>query len=118
MGVFFSQGVQSHLVKYVFDNAANLTYERLSREIDNMVGQDRSWTNFVMAMNVGKRVCLETSKACSAVTSYFQRYVSHSYSQAMQQAGGVVSLNFSLCSTSCSLSVLFYKYKVLTRYSC
>jgi len=82
-------GVQSHLVKYVLDNAANLTYERLSREIDNMVGRDRSWTNFVMAMQVGKRVCVETSKACSAVTRHFQQYISHSYSQAMQQAGGV-----------------------------
>lgn len=79
------------MVKYILDNAANLTYERLSREIDNMVGRDRSWTNFAMAMCVGKRVCLETSKACGAVTSYFQRYVSQSYSEAMQQAGGVVS---------------------------
>lgn len=82
-------GVQSHLIQYVLDNAANLTYERLSREIDNMVGQDRNWSNFVMAMNVAKRVCLETSKASSAVKSYFQHYISHSYSQAMQQAGGV-----------------------------
>ena len=88
---FLLQGVQSHLVQIVLDNAANLTYERLSREIDNMVGQDRSWSNFVMAMNVGKRVCLETSKACSAVTSYFRRYISQSYSEAMQEAGGVVS---------------------------
>jgi len=103
MDVFFTlQGVQSHLVQYVFDNAANLTYERLSREIDNMVGQDRSWSNFVLAMNVGKRVCLETSKVCGVVTSYFQRYVSHSYSQAMQQAGGVVSWNIFLCSTGSS----------------
>ena len=91
--MFFLQGVQSHLVQYVFDNAANLTYERLSREIDNMVGQDRNWSNFVMAMNVAKRVCLETSKASSTVTNYFRRYISHSYSQAMQQAGGVVSYN-------------------------
>lgn len=82
-------GVQSHLIQYVLDNAADLTYERLSREIDNMVGQDRNWSNFVMAMNVAKRVCSETSKASSAVKGYFQHYISHSYSQAMQQAGGV-----------------------------
>ena len=115
--MFFLQGVQSHLVQYVLDHAANLTYERLSREIDNMVGQDRNWSNFVMAMNVAKRVCMETSKASSAVTSYFRRYISQSYSQAMQQAGGVVSYIF-LCSISCFLSVVFYKYKGLTTYSC
>ena len=90
-GCFCLQGVQSHLIQYVLVNAADLTYERLSREIDNMVGQDRNWSNFVMAMNVAKRVCLETSKASSAVKGYFQHYISHSYSQAMQQAGGVVS---------------------------
>lgn len=92
----FLQGAQSHLVTFVFENAANLTYERLSREIDNMVGRDRNWSNFAMALCISKRVCLETSKVCGAVTGYFQHYVSHSYSHAMQQAGGIVSISFVL----------------------
>lgn len=85
------QGAQSHLVSYVLDNAASLTYETLSKEIDNMVGRDRNWTNFTMAMYVGRRVCVETSKACSSVKDYIQRYISQSYTQPMQQAGGIVS---------------------------
>ena len=89
--LMFSQGAESHLVSYILNNAAGLTYEQLSKEIDNMVGRDRSWTNFIMAMYLGKRVCLETTKACSTVKDYFERYVSQSYSHAMQQAGGMVS---------------------------
>ena len=84
------QSTQNHLVKFVLSNAANLTYERLSKEIDNMVGRDRSWSNFVLALSVGRRVVMETSRACSSVTEYFQCYVSQSYSPAIQQAGGMV----------------------------
>ena len=89
--MFLLQGVESHLVSFVLNNSAGLTYERLSREIDNMVGRDRNWSNFIMASYVARRVCIETSNACSAVTSYFQQYLGQSYSRPMQQAGGVVS---------------------------
>lgn len=82
-------GVESHLVSFVLNNSAGLTYERLSREIDNMVGRDRNWSNFIMASYVARRVCIETSNACSAVTSYFQQYLGQSYSRPMQQAGGI-----------------------------
>lgn len=84
------QSTQNHLVSFVLSNAAHLTYERLSKEIDNMVGRDRSWSNFVLAYSVGRRVVMETSKACSTVSEYFSRYVSQSYSPAIQQAGGMV----------------------------
>ena len=78
---------------FVLENAATLTYDRLCKEIDNMVGRDRNWSNFAMAMCVGRRVVVETSRACSAVSEYFSRYVSQSYSRSMQQAGGMVSIS-------------------------
>ena len=80
-------------------NVAGLTYENLSKEIDNMLGRERSWTNFVMALYVGRRVCAEVSKASTGIKAYFERYVSQSYSQAMQQAGGLVSEPFFLISS-------------------
>lgn len=84
-------GTQNYLVSYVLENAASLTYDKLSKEIDNMVGKDRNWSNFALAMCVGKRVVKETSKACGSVSQYFSRYISQSYSRAMQQAGGMES---------------------------
>lgn len=82
-------GVQTHLVSYVLDNAADLTYDRFSKEIDNMIGRDRNWTNLIFAYYVGKRVCLMTSGACGAVKGYFEQYLGRSYRRPMQEAGGI-----------------------------
>lgn len=82
-------GVQTHLVSYVLSNAGDLTYDRLSREIDNMIGRDRNWTNLIFAYYVGKKVCLLTSDTCSTVKSYFEQYLGRSFSRPMQQAGGI-----------------------------
>ena len=65
-----------------------------------MVGRDRNWSNFVMAMCLSKRVAEETARACGAVTDYFKRYISQSYSRAMQQAGGMVGSCFVIYCTS------------------
>ena len=79
------------MVSYVLDNAADLTYDRFSKEIDNMIGRDRNWTNLIFAYYVGKRVCLMTSDACSTVKGYFEQYLGRSYRRPMQEAGGIVS---------------------------
>ena len=105
--LFSLQGVQTHLVSYVLDNAADLTYDRFSKEIDNMIGRDRNWTNLIFAYYVGKRVCLMTSDACSTVKGYFEQYLGRSYRRPMQEAGGIVS-STSLQSVFLLLFTIFF----------
>ncbi|XP_068711800.1 uncharacterized protein [Montipora foliosa] len=85
------EGNRSCLVHFVLENAANLTYDRLCKEIDSVVGKDRNWANFAMAMFVGKRVVMETSRACSSVSQYFSNYIGQEFSPVIQQAGGMES---------------------------
>ena len=49
---------------------------------------------------LAQRVAEETARACGAVTDYFKRYISQSYSRAMQQAGGMVGSCFVIYCTS------------------
>lgn len=95
------------MVSYVLDNAADLTYDRFSKEIDNMIGRDRNWTNLIFAYYVGKRVCLMTSDACSTVKGYFEQYLGRSYRRPMQEAGGIVS-STSLQSVFLLLFAIFF----------
>ena len=81
----------------MLENAANLTYDRLCKEIDSVVGKDRNWANFAMAMFVGKRVVMETSRACRSVSQYFSNYIGQEFSPVIQQAGGMVRSNQIMC---------------------
>lgn len=83
------EGNKNCLVNFVLENAASLTYDRLCTEIDSVVGRDRSWSNFAMVFCLGKRVAMETTRACGSVSEYFSRYIGKSYGPSIRQAGGM-----------------------------
>ena len=72
-------------------SAADMTYETFTNEVDKLIGQERSWTNLVLAYYVGRRVVSQVGN----VKRYFSRYVSQEYQPAYEKAGGVVSKQFS-----------------------
>jgi len=78
-------------LQLVKQEAANLTYERFSQAVDDLVGKDKDWTSFVFAFCVGKRIVKHSQEFYSTTKNYFQQYIAQSYSQTLRESGGVVS---------------------------
>ena len=85
-------------------SAADLTYDTFSKEVDKLIGRDRSWTNMVLTFYVGKRVVTRAKE----VKNYFEQYI-RSYNPVLQQAGGLVSssLTFTYLATNNIVRELF-----------
>ena len=94
------QDVEGKLIQLVQQEATNLTYERFSTAIDNLVGQDKNWTNFVFACCVGKRILKHSNEVFTYAKGHFQQYV-QSYSTTIQETGDLVSGSYIIIHSWC-----------------
>ena len=78
------------LQRIITDTAFDASYNSFSSAVDNIVGEERTWTNFMVVMCLSKRLISHTATAGTAVANNFRRYLG-SYTDVVAESGGVVS---------------------------
>lgn len=70
------------LVGFLSENTS-MSYEVFAAHVNELVGEDRNWTNLVFVMHLGKRVVRTTSYA----GEYFGRFLGSAFGEEIARAG-------------------------------
>jgi len=68
-----------------------MSFEVFAAHVNDMVGQDRDWTNLVFVMHLGKRLFTTTSSVGVDLRDYFGRFLAGAFGEEIAQSGGTVS---------------------------
>jgi len=68
-----------------------MSFEVFAAHVNDMVGQDRDWTNLVFVMHLGKRLFTTTSSVGVDLRDYFGRFLAGAFGEEIAQSGGAVS---------------------------
>ena len=88
-------------MNFVSQNSATLTFDVFAAQINDMVGQDRNWTNLLFVMHLGKRVIKSTVSASNKVREFYGRYIATAFGEEIARAGSAVSFYDFFCVEFC-----------------
>ena len=88
---FNRQKIEGDLIKYVARHGRDLAYEVFAVHVNELIGQDRNWTNFMFVMHLSRRVVISTQTIGSYVAGYFRQFIPAAFAEQIAERNNVVS---------------------------
>jgi len=76
---------------FVRECGQNLTYELFAAHVNELVGQDRSWTNFMFILHLSRRIVLTAGTGASLVRRFFGTYIAHAFREEVASNDNVAT---------------------------
>ncbi|XP_057313509.1 uncharacterized protein LOC130654878 isoform X2 [Hydractinia symbiolongicarpus] len=84
------QIVEEDLKTFLRTNG-NLSYEVFAAHVNDLIGEDRNWTNFMFIMHLSKRVITTTKSVSVNTFAYFRQFVGSAFAEQVAQQEDVVN---------------------------
>ncbi|XP_065670817.1 uncharacterized protein LOC136089076 isoform X2 [Hydra vulgaris] len=85
----FYLGVERSLVNYI-TSSPELDYELFAVYLNDLIGENRDADDFIVLLNISKRVITETKSFGTNVFNYFRRFVGSAFADNIAQNNNVV----------------------------
>lgn len=76
----------NQMVTFLAENAS-ISYEVFAAHVNDMIGQDRNWTNLLFIMHLGKRVVRSSYSISAQTRSFFARFVGNAFGEEIARSG-------------------------------
>jgi len=76
---------------FVRDCGQNLTYELFAAHVNELVGQDRSWTTFMFIFHLSRRIILTTGASASLVRQFFRTYIGRAFREEVASTENIAT---------------------------
>lgn len=83
--------MEGDLIKYVARHGRDLAYEMFAVHVNELIGQDRNWTNFMFVMHLSRRVVISTQTIGSHVAGLFRQFIPAAFAEQIAERNNVVS---------------------------
>jgi len=83
--------LQVELIQYVHQTGRDLTYEQFAVHVNDLIGEDRNWTNFMFAMHLAKRVATQTQTIGNNSYDFFRRFIGAAFAERIVENQDVVN---------------------------
>ncbi|XP_047141205.1 uncharacterized protein LOC105849093 isoform X1 [Hydra vulgaris] len=85
----FYLGVERSLVNYI-TSRPELDYELFAVYLNDLIGENRDADDFIVLLNISKRVIIKTKSLGTNVFNYFRRFVGSAFADSIAQNNNVV----------------------------
>ena len=86
-----SQKMQDKLMSWLGTQKGSVSFEVFAAQMNDLVGEDRNWTNLLFVMHLGKRVVQTSLSATPNVREYYGRFVASAFGEEIARSGSAVS---------------------------
>lgn len=82
---------EKDLIDYLKEHGRNMAYETFAAHVNDLIGEDRNWTNFMCVMHLSRRVIIGTQALGTNAINYFRRFIPEAFAEQIAESHDVVN---------------------------